>query len=181
MPPAEVRPTVVAAARPSPRAEVHHPTGHRGTGRASRYPLGSRVAANRGCRVRGSRRAPDRPVRGSRRAPDRPVRGSRRAPDRPARESLQVDRPARGSRPDRPARGSRRVADHLDRLVRGSRPVVDLRARAAAEVRPDHRDHIEPLEPGCKGPRGRHLTVVRGWPRQERSRARPQRPVVGVS
>jgi hypothetical protein len=143
--------------------------GHLETDRASRYRLGSTVVANRGCRVRGSR---DRRVRGSR---DRRVRGSRRA-DRLARRVRDgshraVDRPDHLDRRDH---GSRRVADHrdhgsrrvADRRDHGSRRVadrlaadhLDRRARAAAEVRPDHRGHIVPVGTACMVRRWQRLT-----------------------
>ena len=161
--PATVRPMEAAAVHPIPRAPVRHPTGHRGTDRASRYPLGSTVAANRGCRVRGSHGCR---VRGSHRVdrPDRRVRGSHRA-DRLARRVRDgshraVDRP---DHLDRRVRGSRRVADHRDH---GSRRVadrwaadhLDRRARAAAEVRPDHRGHIVPVGTACMVRRWQLLT-----------------------
>jgi hypothetical protein len=162
--PATVRPTEAAAVHPSPRAPARHPKGHRGTDRASRYPLGSMVVANRGCRVRGShgcrargsRR--DRLGRGSRRdRQGRRVRGSRRADHRD-----RLDRRVRGSH--RPDHRDRR--DLLDRRVRAEAEVrpdhhhQGRRVRAAAEVRPDHHHHH----------RGRHIarpagTVVPHWRR----------------
>jgi hypothetical protein len=177
MDPAMVHPMAVRAAHPSPTAVDRYPMGLHGIGRASRCRLDSRVAASRGCRVRGSCRL-DRPVRGSRLGdlPDRRVRGSRLG-DR-------LDHPVRGSRPaadrlDHPVRGSRPAADRLDHPVRGSRPAAVLPDRVAAGVHQDRRGHIGPLAPACKrAPRRRHLTVVRCWPHLTRSRSRLPRPLV---
>jgi hypothetical protein len=162
MDPAMVHPIAVRAAHPSPTAVDRYPMGLRGIGRASRCRLDSRVAASRGCRVRGSCRL-DRPVRGSRLGDrlDRRVPGSRL-----------------GDRLDRRVPGSR-LGDRLDRPVRGSRPAAALPDRVAAEVHQDRRGHIGPLAPACKGaPRRRHLTVVRCWPHLTRSRSRLPRPLV---
>jgi hypothetical protein len=188
MDPAMVHPIAVRAAHPSPTAVDRYPMGLRGIGRASRCRLDSRVAASRGCRVRGSCRL-DRPVRGSRLGDrlDRRVPGSRlgdrldrRVPG--SRLGDRLDRRVPGSRLgdrlDRPVPGSR-LGDRLDRPVRGSRPAAALPDRVAAEVHQDRRGHIGPLAPACKGaPRRRHLTVVRCWPHLTRSRSRLPRPLV---
>jgi hypothetical protein len=175
MDPAMVHPMAVRAAHPSPTAVDRYPMGLHGIGRASRCRLDSRVAASRGCRVRGSCRL-DRPVRGSRLGDrlDRRVPGSRLGD----RLDRRVPGSRLGDRLDRPVPGSR-LGDRLDHPVRGSRPAAVLPDRVAAGVHQDRRGHIGPLAPACKrAPRRRHLTVVRCWPHLTRSRSRLPRPLV---